>query len=550
MVREAGQLFCRGCKRAFTTTYVPEAPSTTTSTSTTAPAPAPASSATAPWLETRAPLVTIGFLPRSWQTSTVFKRVVVVVLSVTLVVFVVVPWMRSIAGVSMGPGGGMVELGRQTVVYADNANGRTSAPYLGGDRVLVSAHWIIGGGAMTVYTADRNVGGATIVKLSTTSDLAVLSVPGLRSEPLRALDWGDAATVRATDRVYAFSYVTSGGLSVTRIALSGTQQRGDLTILQSSGSTDVTGTSGPVLDGDGRIVGMTNVQPRDRSEILMVASSTLRGFVDGPDRVDMPVRGVGACKVTPGAPEHFLTPIQLEGRIRAVVNGAFTGFGRRNDKGRFEGLEPDLVREISMSIFGVTSDRADDCIEFVASVPDTRLSVLAAGRVDLVMAGNTTNDLQAGVHTATNAYFTPRQFVLVRDDSPLMTTAGLAGKTLCTFSATYDQNFRSANIGFGRMVFEDTLAGCLLALEARKVDAVTATDANFAANNPRAHGHRLLSEPLAARYVPYLIVVRERQGDLVTYLNQIIATVARNGTYRKLYDQNLKPLLGVDRTGP
>jgi hypothetical protein len=53
-----------------------------------------------------------------------------------------------------------------------------------------------------------------------------------------------------------------------------------------------------------------------------------------------------------------------------------------------------------------------------------------------------------------------------------------------------------------------------------------------------------------ARYAPYVIVVRERQGDFVTYLNQIIATTARNGIWRKLYDQDVKPLIGVDRTGP
>jgi len=538
--RQAGNLFCRSCGKVYATPYVADPPDA-------APATAPTPAAT-----TRAPLVDVAFLPplRSKTLRRTFVGAVAAILVVALVITVVVPAVRSLTTTGGVGQGGMAELGRQVAVYLDNANGRASGTYLGEDRVLVAAHSIIGGGSITVFSADRNVGGASIIKLSTASDLAVLAVPGLKNERLRAISWGDASGAKSGDPFFAIGYTGSGAVAVAPVTISGTQQRGDVTALQTNAQTDPTGAGGPILDATGRLVGVSNLLPRDRTELGAVAASSVRGFVDGPDRIDMPSRAVGACVTTPGAPEHFLTPIQIEGRIRAIVNGTSTGFGRRNASGRFEGLEPDVVREVARTIFGRAGDRVDDCVEFTASIADTRLALLLAGKVDVVVSGNSTNDLTPGVHLATNGYYTPRQHVLVRSDSPITTLSGLAGKTVCTFTTTYDQNFKSANLNVARVVVEDTIANCLLALEARRVDAVTATDTNFAVNGPIAHGHRLIPEPLAAKYLSYVMVVRDRQTELATYLNQTIATLTRNGTWTKIYEQNVKPLTGVERTSP
>jgi len=539
--REPGNLFCRSCGKVYATPYVPDAPEVSPSAPPQAAAPA------------GAPLIDVAFLPISLLRSKAFRRALVgavaAIVVVALVVTVVVPTVRSLTTTGVGQAG-MAELGRQTAVYLDNANGRASGTYLGEDRVLVAAHSIIGGGSITVFSSDRNVGGASIVKLSTGSDLAVLAVPSLRNEKLRATSWGESSSAKAGETFFAISYTGSGAIAVAPVTISGTQQRGEITALQTSAQTDPIAAGGPILDATGRLVGVSNLLPRDRTDLSAVAASSARGFVDGPDRIDMPPKAVGVCVTTPGAPEHFLTPIQIEGRIRAIVNGSATGFGRRNASGRFEGLEPDLVREVARTIFGRAGDRVDDCVEFTAAVPDTRLPALLSGKVDVVVSGNSTNDLTPGLHLATNGYFTPRQHVLVRSDSPITTLSGLAGKSVCTYTATYDQNFKTANLNVARVVIEDTLANCLLALEARRVDAVTATDTNFAVNGPIAHGHRLIPEPLAAKYLSYVMVVRDRQTELATYLNQTIATLTRNGTWTKIYEQNVKPLTGVERTAP
>jgi putative serine protease PepD len=136
--------------------------------------------------------------------------------------------------------------------------------------VLTNNHVIEGaanGGSITVTFADGRTGAASIVGRAAEDDLAVIRVRGVSG--LTPATLGSSASMHVGDTVLAIGSplglegsVTSGIVSATHrsITLGGGSQAGSSTVvqaLQTDAAINPGNSGGPLVDGEGRVVGIT-----------------------------------------------------------------------------------------------------------------------------------------------------------------------------------------------------------------------------------------------------------------------------------------------------
>jgi putative serine protease PepD len=156
-------------------------------------------------------------------------------------------------------------------VQGSGSSGEGSGVILRSDgTVLTNNHVIEGaanGGTITVTFADGKTGGASIVGRAPSDDLAVIRVRGVSG--LTPATLGSSASLHVGDTVLAIGSplglegsVTSGIVSATHrsITLGGSQQSTGSTVvqaLQTDAAINPGNSGGPLVDGQGRVIGIT-----------------------------------------------------------------------------------------------------------------------------------------------------------------------------------------------------------------------------------------------------------------------------------------------------
>jgi putative serine protease PepD len=157
-------------------------------------------------------------------------------------------------------------------VQAQGSSGEGSGVILTSDgTVLTNNHVIEGaadGGTITVTFADGRTGSASIVGRAASDDLAVIRVRGVSG--LTPATLGSSASMHVGDTVLAIGSplglegsVTSGIVSATHRSITlggGTRQSPNSTVvqaLQTDAAINPGNSGGPLVDGQGRVVGIT-----------------------------------------------------------------------------------------------------------------------------------------------------------------------------------------------------------------------------------------------------------------------------------------------------
>jgi len=137
------------------------------------------------------------------------------------------------------------------------------------DRVLTNAHVLCAADeGLQVHAADGREGAGKAIRMDQELDLALVQTEGLEGVPLPL---GDAGTLRVGDRVVVvgapkgmeFS-VTQGGISnMDRVMLG-------VAYLQTDAAINPGNSGGPMLDGQGRVVGVVSLKRMDAEGIGLV----------------------------------------------------------------------------------------------------------------------------------------------------------------------------------------------------------------------------------------------------------------------------------------
>lgn len=174
-------------------------------------------------------------------------------------VAVEVPEADSLSEAVMAAGDSVVKI--IGTAYACGVNQSGSGFAVAPERIMTNAHVVSGITEPTVTTADGKVHSASVVYFDSVSDIAVLAVPGLNLKPLERgedLDRGSAAAFLGFPGGGAFKAQGAVVESLSEISILNIYgaEPTPLRIYQVAGKIEQGNSGGPLVDPQGRVVGM------------------------------------------------------------------------------------------------------------------------------------------------------------------------------------------------------------------------------------------------------------------------------------------------------
>jgi polar amino acid transport system substrate-binding protein len=239
----------------------------------------------------------------------------------------------------------------------------------------------------------------------------------------------------------------------------------------------------------------------------------------------------------------FMARIRERGYLRAGVNTGALDFGYYNPiSGKIEGFEIDLVDELAKAIFGT----AEGHVQLVALTVGQREPFVEAGKVDIVVDVATMTCARSDLVDFSAVYYAAKQRVLVPLNSTAHSIADLAGKRVCA-SAGSTPIYVMAHLPHPPDLYPHGAVSpgatqaidCLVLLQQGQIAGIS-TDSSillgFQAQDPNTH---IVGPPIAD--VPYGMEINKAHPDFVRFVNGVLATLERNGTWQQLQAKWLAP---------
>ena len=248
----------------------------------------------------------------------------------------------------------------------------------------------------------------------------------------------------------------------------------------------------------------------------------------------------------------FMYGLQTKGKIRIGVLDNAAPFSARDAAGKYAGFEPDLGRELARAIFGPRQD-IDSVIEWVSVDTSTAVAALTSAQADAVLARLGASDERATVIDQSDAYFVTGERILIRSNNDeIKDLTDLDTKTVCVLEGTRVADHVDEANAFARTLPLDTYASCLGALQQGQVDAIAADEPTLWSLVQKDANTKLVGRPLTTER--YAIGSKknasgDRQGFL-PFLNAWLGSLVHDGTWARLYAQDIAPLSHETRTSP
>ncbi len=251
----------------------------------------------------------------------------------------------------------------------------------------------------------------------------------------------------------------------------------------------------------------------------------------------------------------YMYALQTKGKIRIAVLDKAIPFAVHDSSGLRTGFEVDLGRELAKAIFGPRQD-PDSAIEWIPVERTTAVSALTSAQADLTLARLAAPERGTSFDSPvdlSDPYFVTGERILIRSSNDeIKDLPDLDTKTVCVQRDTAVAEHIVEASAFARTLSLDTYASCLGALQQGQVDAIGADEAilwNLMKLDPNTR--------LVGRFVTtdrYSIGVKknsagDRQG-FVPFLNAWLAEAIRDGTWARLYAQDIKTYSGDTKATP
>lgn len=211
----------------------------------------------------------------------------------------------------------------------------------------------------------------------------------------------------------------------------------------------------------------------------------------------------------------------------------------QQDGETLRGFEVDVARHVAMEL----GFAADD-IELVEIPTPQREPALQGGQVALVVASFPITDARRARVSFAGPYFVAGQDLLVAaDDAQITGPAAMNGRRLCSVTGSpLAERVRQEYASLVELVEQATLSGCVEALAAGTVDAVTADDlvlAGFAAQPQYAGKLEVVGRPFSA--ASYGVGLRKGDLELCRRVNAALEKMISDGSWQRALDANVGP---------
>lgn len=197
------------------------------------------------------------------------------------------------------------------------------------------------------------------------------------------------------------------------------------------------------------------------------------------------VGGATQRSASPTAPRLAVAlPSEVHDKARLVagVKCDHPPFGYTDESGNVVGYEIDMVRHMAWYAFG---DAGAVGLQCVASA--NRVSLLTAGKVDMIVAGMTYTAERAKTVGFSDPYLAASGRLLVARDSTIKQARDLAGKTVATLSGGVYATYLQKCVPQAQLLHVAATADALMALRQGRAQAFLQDDTllvDIARNNP------------------------------------------------------------------
>ena len=223
-----------------------------------------------------------------------------------------------------------------------------------------------------------------------------------------------------------------------------------------------------------------------------------------------------------------LGQIKARGQLRVGVRTASPPFGFIGEHGENTGFDVDIARWLSKELFGNA-----DAVEFIPVTPGNEISLLNAGKIDILADTAITAERRQRVAFSV-PYFVTGHLILVRSNERPLSYRDLSGKKVATLAgSTSDAVVRRAG---AKSVRFNTIAEAVRALREGQVDAVVAQDEIL------FEVEKGNQELKMANWQPFAVVrcglaMRKGDDEWLSFVNDKLTAMKRTTQYRTFLEK-------------
>lgn len=221
--------------------------------------------------------------------------------------------------------------------------------------------------------------------------------------------------------------------------------------------------------------------------------------------------------------------IRTRGRLIVGLDIGSNLFSFRDPiTGEITGFDVDLAGEIARDIFGGPSH-----VEYRILSADERITALQKSQVDVVVKTMTITCERRKLVNFSTVYLDANQQILAPRDSPIVKVSDLYGKRVCVARGTTSLRRIREITPQPIIVSVVNWADCLVAMQQREIDAVSADNsilAGLVEEDPYLH---IVGPNMAAQ--PYGVGVNLENTGLVRFVNGTLERIRTDGTWNTLY---------------
>ncbi|MGV9676287.1 glutamate ABC transporter substrate-binding protein [Nocardia sp. NPDC003482] len=250
------------------------------------------------------------------------------------------------------------------------------------------------------------------------------------------------------------------------------------------------------------------------------------------------------ASLRPGSGGPTIDAIRARGRLLVGLDPGSNLFSFRAPiSGTLAGFDVDIAKEIARDLFG-----DPERVEYRMLSSAERERALQEHTVDVVVKTMTiTCDRRQRVDFSTT-YFLSHQRILAMRNSGITGLGDLAGKRVCVAAGTTSLNLIRRRQPAASILTVPAWADCLVVLQQRQVDAISTDDALLAGLAIQDPYTTMVGDNLSDE--PYGVGIPKGNDDMVRFVNGTLERIRSDGTWNRLYQAWVLPVLGPSAGPP
>jgi polar amino acid transport system substrate-binding protein len=244
------------------------------------------------------------------------------------------------------------------------------------------------------------------------------------------------------------------------------------------------------------------------SVAIVAAAALLAAGCTSPSKA-----GGGNDQAAAGGGSSHLTRVLKAKTLKVAVQSEAAPWGVRKSDGSYEGYDIDLANALGKALGAK--------VQFTSTTNESRIPLLQADKVDVVIASFTATNQRAQQVAFTIPYAAGGTLVAVPAKSPIKTYADLAGKTVSASRGSIGETILKKEFPKAKPGLYNSFADSVQALKSGKVDALIENNVIIPQLVASDHAVRVLQGPVLQ---PSLMSAGIQQGDQVwmDFLNTFI----------------------------